>query len=230
MNNFPFQIIDLSHTLTKDIPSWHSHCGFNIHSTLDYDACESEVKFRVQSLSMEAGIGTHIDAPAHCIPGAATVEKISLNTLIAPCIVIDISAYAEEEYSFSVSDIQAWQHQYGDIPPKSFVLIRTGWDQYWYQPTRYHNQHRFPSVSIMAAQYLLQWDIVGLGIDTLSPDRPADGYPVHQLLLSQGKYIIENVANSAALPAKGSYICALPIKIEDATEAPVRLIGLINLA
>lgn len=68
---------------------------------------------------------------------------------------------------------------------------------------------------------------MGLGIDTLSPDRPNEGYPVHRTLLSAGKYIIENIANSEQLPPTGSFVLALPLKIRQATEAPMRLIGLL---
>lgn len=69
---------------------------------------------------------------------------------------------------------------------------------------------------------------MGLGIDTLSPDRPGAGYPVHQLFLGAGKYLIENVANAVKLPAVGSYILALPLKLLQGTEAPLRLVALIN--
>jgi kynurenine formamidase len=51
---------------------------------------------------------------------------------------------------------------------------------------------------------------------------------VHKQLLGAGKYILENVTNLEGLPAKGSFILALPLKIKGGTEAPVRLIGLIN--
>lgn len=79
-----------------------------------------------------------------------------------------------------------------------------------------------------AAHFLLSRKIVGLGIDTLSPDRPDNGYPVHAALLGAGKYIIENIANADSLPSVGSFILALPIKIKEGTEAPIRLIALID--
>lgn len=132
-----------------------------------------------------------------------------------------------ERYSLTVADIQEFENQYGCISAGSFVLIRTGWEQFWPIPARYHNNYIFPSVSLDAAHYFLERNIVGLGIDTLSPDRPDNGYPVHAALLGAGKYIIENIANSHLLPATGSYVLILPLKIKDGTEAPVRLIGLI---
>lgn len=46
------------------------------------------------------------------------------------------------------------------------------------------------------------------------------------MMLGADKYIIENMANVHQLNAKGDYIIALPIKIQDGTEAPIRLIGM----
>ncbi|HHF7368398.1 TPA: hypothetical protein ACPSKY_003555 [Legionella bozemanae] len=67
---------------------------------------------------------------------------------------------------------------------------------------------------------------IRFGIDTLSPDRPENDFIVHQLMLENKKYIVENVFNAARLPALGAYSMILPMKIADLTEAPVRLIGL----
>ena len=177
---------------------------------------------------MHAGLSTHMDAPAHCIPGGKTVDTLSLDEMCVPCVVIDVSNEAHSSYQLPLSAITAFEKKYGKISAGSFVIIRTGWDKYWDEPTKYRNNLQFPSVSSEAALLLLNRKIVGLGIDTLSPDLPDSHYPVHQILLGAGKYLVENVANSNQLPPVGSYSLALPIRIEGGTEAPMRLIGLIN--
>ncbi len=226
---FPYKTIDLTHSLHEGIPTWDGGCGFQHEISLDYKQCLTDVKFRVQHVKMHGGIGTHMDAPAHCIPGSTPIDQLQLNDMIAPCFVIDVSEYAHEDYSLSVSDIEFFEKTYGIIEAGSFVVVRTGWEKFWNNPEKYRNNHIFPSISEQAAQFLLNRRIVGLGIDTLSPDRSEDGFPVHGLILGAGKYIIENVANSASLPPVGSFILALPIKIKDGTEAPVRLVALLNL-
>ena len=225
---FPYTIVDLTHTLHEDVVTWDGECGFSKQITIDYKEFTSEVKFRVQHFNMRAGVGTHIDTPAHAIPGGLCVDQISLNDLIAPCVVIDQSKHMHERLMLSVQNIQEFEEQYGIIEPRSLVIFRSGWEQYWNDPECYRNNHVFPSVSIAAAEYLMQRDIVGIGIDTLSPDIPENDYPVHALLLGAWKYILENVANSGSLPPTGSYILALPIKVLGGTEAPIRLIGLCN--
>lgn len=228
MTLFPYKIIDLTHTLAPNIPAWDIDCGFKHTTKLDYDDCDTEVKFRVQQIQMDAGIGTHIDAPAHCIQGGMTIDQIPLQMLGVPCAVIDVSEHMNERYRVSVADIQAFEAQHGTIPEGTLVLIRTGWEQFWQHPEKYRNDLLFPSVSREAAELLLNRQVVGLGIDTLSPDCPVNGYTVHQLFLGAGKYLIENVAHLAHLPPTGSFVLALPIKIKEGTEAPVRLVALID--
>lgn len=225
--SFPYQCVDLTHPLTSSTPSWDNSCGFNHSISLDYTDCITEVKFRVQNINMPAGIGTHMDAPAHCDPQGKTIDATPLKDCIAPCVVIDISAKAHEAYLCSTQDILDFERQYRPIQPGDFVIIRTGWSRHWLTPAQYRNNLQFPSVSKEAAQLLVKRNITGLGIDTLGPDTAESGYPVHQVILGQGKYLVENVANADLLPPVGSTILVAPLYIFGGTEAPIRLIGFI---
>jgi kynurenine formamidase len=221
-----YQWVDLTHPLTSKMPTWDGHCGFFLQDTLTYQECQTDCQFRVQSLEMMAGVGTHIDAPAHCFPNGKTIEKLSLETLISPCVVIDLSSKAHENYLFDLSSIEQFEKTHGSIDKNTFVIFRSGWDRFWNDPEKYHNQYRFPSVSKQAAEYLVAKDVVGIGIDTLSPDRPESGFPVHQVVLGAGKFIVENVAHAQLMPATGGSVWILPIPIVDGTEAPIRLLGM----
>ena len=220
-------MVDLTHALSPATPSWTGDCGFQHGLIMDYKDSNTPVQFRVQTINMHAGIGTHMDAPAHCIPNGKTIDTIALNDLIAPCVVIDISKQAHATYQCSVVDIQHFEQQYNKIPHGAFVIVRTGWDRFWHQPKQYRNDLQFPSISLDAARLLLERDIVGLGIDTLSPDTENSGYPVHQVILGAGKYIVENVAHANKMPPVGSFSLAMPLLFEGGTESPIRLIGLI---
>jgi kynurenine formamidase len=225
---FPYTIIDLTHTLDENIPSWNGGCGFQCEITSDYSDSTTEAKFRTQQWTMRAGMGTHVDAPAHCIPGAPSIDQIPLSQLCVPCIMMDVSAASHEHYSVSLQDIAQFENKYGRILAGTFVMIKTGWERFWHIPGKYHNNYLFPSVSIEAAELLVNRGVCGLGIDTLSPDRPESGYPVHQLFLGKGKYLVENAANLDSLPAQGGFILILPMKIKGATEAPIRLVALVE--
>ena len=226
MQTFPFKLIDLTHTLSPSIPTWNGDCGFKHDIVFDYDPT-SPVQFRTHSIQMNEGIGTHMDAPAHCFKNAKTIDQLPLDDLLAPCVMIDVSSIADESFSLSVNDILSFERMHGEIPPRCVIIVKTGWEKYWDSPEKYQNNHRFPSISTEAAHLLLERDIVGVGIDTLSPDRGDTDFPVHRALLGANKFIIENAANLDQLPAIGSFILVAPIKIKDGTEAPVRLIAFV---
>jgi kynurenine formamidase len=225
---FPYKLIDLTHELDGAIPTWNGGCGFNHDVHIDYSDCQGEDKFRVMKVKMHAGIGTHMDAPSHCISGGRFIHDFDVNELIMPCVVIDVSDQYHELYSLSAQDVAIFESKYRLIPKGSCVMVKTGWSKFWNTPSKYHNNHVFPSVSPDAAELLLERGVNALGIDTLSPDRPEDGFKVHKLFLGADKIIIENVANLDSIPPTGSFVMVLPIKIKNGTEASVRLVGLIE--
>lgn len=224
---FPYQLIDLTHTLEPNIPTWEGGCGFSLSTDVDYHDCIDETQFRIMSIHMNAGAGTHMDAPNHCFPNGFSVNDFKLDHLCMPCVVIDVSEKVHEHYSVSEEDILFFEEKFGKIAKDTCVMIRTGWDKYWDTPEKYRNDHIFPTVSLPAAEILIKRGVIVLGIDTLSPDRPDHGFKVHQAFLGNNKILIENVTNLDKLPYVGSYIMLLPLKLKNATEAPVRLIALI---
>lgn len=224
---FPYQLIDLTHVLETTIPTWDRGCGFNPDLQLDYSDCQGDDKFRVMKLRIDAGIGTHIDAPSHCVPGGKNIHEFEVNDLNMPCVVIDVSNKAHAHYRVSAEDINDFESLHGVIAHNTCVLIKTGWGRFWGEPLKYHNNHVFPSVSEETANLLLERGAAALGIDTLSPDCPNHGFKVHQAFLGAGKILIENVANLDNMPPTGAYIIICPLKIRNGTEAPARLLGLI---
>jgi kynurenine formamidase len=145
-----------------------------------------------------------------------------------PCVVIDVSDKCHERYSLSVQDIADFESKHGKIAVGSCVFVKTGWSKFWNEPSKYHNNHVFPSILAEASEFFLERGVIALGIDILSPDRPEDGFKVHKVFLGAGKIIIENVANLDSMQPTGSFCLVLPIKIKDGTEAPIRLVGLIE--
>jgi kynurenine formamidase len=223
-----FEWIDLTHQISENVPTWSGDRGFKHTNILKYEDCTTDCKFLVQRVEMLAGIGTHIDAAAHCFPTGKTVHDLSLEALISPCVVIDVSQEVDENYCVEIETIKNFERKYGNAWKNSFVIFYPGWDQFWTQPEKYRNNYNFPSVSKEVAEYFVSENIAGIGIDTLSPDRPESGYPVHQIILGAGKYIIENIANASLLPITSSHVFVMPIQISKGTEAPIRLLGMIQ--
>ncbi len=222
-----FRVIDLTHPLDENVPTWNGSCGFKLEVKLDYPV-------RVQSLKSHAGVGTHIDAPTHFIKDSWSIADIPLENLIVPVCVLNLTHKMDADYFVSPQDILDFEKVHGRIADGKLVLAHTGWDQFWDSSLRYRNPDRdgkmhFPGFSAETAAFLLKRNIVGLGIDTLSPDGSHnEKFPVHELILGAKKYILENVANLKLMPPIGAYVVALPPRACNATESAARVIGLVS--
>ncbi len=219
------KLIDLTHTITENIPTWDGTSGFGMEVTTNYTDCTPPDLFRIQKFNCNAGIGTHIDSPAHVIEGGRTVDQLELNELVVPCIVIDVSAEANENFVITPEVVENYEKEHGVISENSLVIFHTGWSKYWNTPEKYINNHIFPSVSLETAQILVKRNIAGLGTDTLSCDTGKQGFPVHNCILGANKFLIENIVNAELLTNTEVKVTILPLKIKGATESPIRLIA-----
>jgi kynurenine formamidase len=88
-------------------------------------------------------------------------------------------------------------------------------------------QLHFPGLSSEAAEWLISnRSIEAIGIDTPSIDygQSAD-FGAHVVLYEQNIPGFENLANLDQLPPTGSYVVALPMKIEGGSGGPLRMVG-----
>jgi kynurenine formamidase len=177
-------------------------------------------------------LGTHLDAPNHFERNQPAVDQIKPENLFAPGIVVDVSmqAGADADYVLSVADLTSWEGEHGRIADGSVVLLKTGWGEFWKNPTRYKNQDimgqlHFPGYSPDAARWLIkERHVKGIGIDTLSmdPGRSKD-FLVHHIVNGAGLYGLENVAGLEQLPMRGFFLIIAPIKIETGSGGPTRI-------
>ncbi|MFD3507730.1 cyclase family protein [Nocardia sp. NPDC058666] len=225
------RVVDLTHTLTPQLPVWPG----NPPMVMVPVAWHASGGFGQFALGYWEHTGTHIDAPAHRIPGAATTEALPVEDLVAPLVVIDISAKAaaDADAVVTVADIDSWRAQHGEIPPRAFVAMYSGWEQRITQPSTFLNLDQrgtphAPGFSAAAAEYLVaQCGIVGAGVDTLSLDCGVDPeYGAHTALLGAGRYGVEMLANLASVPAKGATVVIGAPKHAGGTGGPCRVLAL----
>lgn len=228
MGKTDFKVVDLTHSLSSDIPCWDGNCGFHLAMETDYKDCSGPDFFRIQKITTLAGTGTHMDAPAHCFSGAKAIDALDLKNLVTDCAVIKVNDVVDENYIVMPEMVEKFEKENGKIRPNTFVIIYTGWDKYWNTPEKYRNNLQFPSVHESTAKLLLERDIAGLGTDTLSADATGKSFPVHRAILGAGKYLVENIANANDLSSTGARIFVMPIKIKEGTEAPIRLVALLD--
>lgn len=221
-------LVDLTHSLHEGVPTWSGGCGFRLEKKVDYAQ-----GLLVHSVKSHAGVGTHMDSPSHFIPGGANIGQIPLQQCFVPACVLDLREKMDSDLFVSPQDIETYEGRYGKIPPNALVIARTGWEAFWNTPGRYRNpdsggKMHFPGFSEAAAKALIQRNIAGIGIDTLSPDGSnVERFPVHLAILGAGKYILENLAHLDRIPPAGAYAICLPPKARDATESIVRVAALV---
>jgi kynurenine formamidase len=219
------QLVDLSQPLHPAIPYWpgdgYGPFRYSAINVLERDGKAAGV------FEMPEHMGTHVDAPNHFVASPLSIDRIPLERLIRPAVVLDIRARAATDSGalLEVADVGAWEARWGRIPEASVALVCSGWGARWSDPDAFRHEMRFPAISAPAAQHLvLERGVVGIGVDTLSADNgEAPNSPCHRLVHAAGAYIVENLANLELLPPHGAFVVIAPLPIVGGTGAPARV-------
>jgi arylformamidase len=163
-------------------------------------------------LSLGAHTGTHVDAPAHFIDGAPTLEQVPLDRMVGPAQVLDLRGLA----AIDAAALRRHEIHAGDI-----VLFKTDNSERWAKPGF---QTDFTYVTLDAAAYLVERGVKTIGMDYLSIEQfGSKDFAVHKLLLGRGILIIEGLDLGAI--AGGPYLLScLPLKLEGVDGAPARAV------
>jgi kynurenine formamidase len=228
-------VIDLTHNLNDHSPNWEGteESPFQARElgNIDRDGYYSRI------FTTQEHYGTHLDAPAHFAEGMWTVDQIPVERLVRPLVVLDIRAKTKNnpDYEIGIEDVVDWESTHGPIPIGGVVMAYTGWDVRWSSQKEFQNPGfdglpHYPGYSIEAARFLVKTrDVVGLGIDTMSVDVGASiTYPVHQFTSKESVYHLENVANLGLVPPTGATVVVAPIKLENGSGGPARVLALVK--
>ena len=231
--------VDLTHSFSESTVYWPTDTAGFVLDTLAHGPTEGGWFYASYAFSSAEHGGTHLDAPAHFAEGRLTTDRIPLSGLIGPAAVVDVSARATPDYFVTVDDLAAWEAANGELPDGGILLIRTGWGDRWDDRTAYMGtsltgpdavaELHFPGIGEEAATWLVERrGIVAVGIDTPSIDRGQSAdFRAHVVLYAENISGFENVANLDLLPARGSYVVALPMKIEGGSGGPLRIVAFV---
>ncbi|KAJ2720216.1 hypothetical protein GGI07_004737 [Coemansia sp. Benny D115] len=198
--------IDLSHTITPDMPVWRGFGNATFAASVNKLTGEEFTYagdgFVATSYRLTTDqLGTQLDAPAHFNPYFAGSDEIPATFALRKLVVVDVSAKVarNSSYAASVDDILAWEARNGRIPRRSVVFVRSDWSRTW----PHVDTDVFPQVSLETVQFLhLQRGILFHGHEPLDTDMTPD-FAAEAWLLKHGFAQAEGVTNLHLLPPTG---------------------------
>jgi arylformamidase len=160
--------------------------------------------------------GTHADASRHFFDDGQTVDKIPLDKLIGPALVIH---FPDELMAVSAADLR--EH---DLGAHTRILLRT---RNSVLLSRRDFVRDYTYLAPDGAQYLVDNGVELVGIDYFSIEQFHSGHHLtHKTLLEKSVVIVEGL--DLSIPAPGVYqLICLPLRIEGCDGAPARAV-LIN--
>ena len=233
--------IDLSYAFSEETIYWPTEDGFRLDE-LAYGETEAGYFYSSYKISTAEHGGTHLDAPIHFFRGGMSTAQIPLDRLIAPAVVVDVSARATPDYRIDVADLEVWEGVHGRIPDGAILLLRTGWGERWPNRLSYLGTERtgpeavaelhFPGIHPDAARWLAdQRNVAAVGIDTPSIDYgQSSGFEAHVIIYGANIPGFENVANLDELPEAGAFVVALPMKVAGGSGGPLRIVAFVPSA
>ena len=168
----------------------------------------------VSRLSFGNHTGTHLDPPAHFVPGGKSVDQLDLSTLFGPARVVDLTRV---QAAITADDLERAR-----IPQRAArVLCKTRNSDLW---ARAGFQKDFVAFAWDAAQWIVDRGIRLIGIDYLSAESFGASEPkTHRILLGAGVIIVEGIDLRNVAPGNYTLAC-LPLKIKDGDGGPARAI------
>lgn len=226
------RVVDLTHTLSPEFPVFPFYRPVQIRRLAKVETDG----WGAAELTFAEHTGTHLDAPAHFVAGGLTADRIPVDGLVAPLVVVSIAEKAarDDDTLLTVDDLHAWERRHGAIPPGAVVALHSGWEARLAEPGRFLNADaagimHSPGFSADAARFLVEERAtMGAATDTLSLDIGAStDYAAHRVFLPAGRFGLENVANLAHVPPVGATLIVGGPKHLGATGGPARLLALV---
>jgi arylformamidase len=208
------RIYDVSVPLSANTPTYPGDPGIQIKKWLQLangDAANvSLINFGLHS-------GTHVDAPAHFIEGAAKVSSLPLDSLIGQAEVVEVADNVDAiDESFVKANCPSGAQR---------ILFKTRNSLFWGDTERgFHEDYVY--IEPDAAHWLVESGVKLVGIDYLSVEKfESKSFETHLAFLSHGVVIIEGLDLRAVTQGSYELIC-LPLKIAGGSGdgAPARVI------
>jgi arylformamidase len=167
----------------------------------------------VSSLSFGSHTGTHVDAPKHMFDDGVSVDKLPLDALMGPAVLVDVR--------MEVRGVGEKELRLHELKGHTRILIKTRNSSFIRDP-QFREDYSFLSPD--GADYLLSLGVKLVGVDYFSIEQFHSGHHrAHNALLGAGVVIVEGL--DLSLPPLGPYeLRVLPLRLAGLDGAPARAI------
>lgn len=218
------RVIDLTLPITTGMPVYPGDPEVRIEPALTIARDGAEVA----RVSLGSHTGTHLDAPAHLIPGGAAVDRFPLELLVGPARILRCALPAGAPVAAPIRPGDV------DLPDElpAIACIATGWSDRLESSGDARDAMRgHPWVALELAEELWRRGSRVLGVDMPSPDPtgPPEAEvvtPVHEYWLGNGGAIVENLVRLDRAPDEVQ-LSLLPLRLAGVDGSPIRAIAIV---
>ena len=201
------KFVDLSHPISNNMSTYPSDPDVSIVLEKEIDKDRS----LLHRFTMGTHTGTHLDVPAHIIPGGKTVDSFLLSSFTGTAVKVDKTA---------------WMDLHQVEKEIDGVIYDSGWYKHFNDHEIYYGSGR-PMIPEELIEKTVQMKINFFGCDLPSVDASGSKEkPVHRALLGRDIIIYESLTNLDQLPLlKPFEYYGFPLPFVKLDGSPVRAVA-----
>jgi arylformamidase len=174
-------------------------------------------------VQMSSQTGTYLETARHVYAERESIDTVPLErSWMIPTVVLHVPSDARHKVTLDEAKASLAEQKLA-IEPGDAVLIHTGWDREWDNPTRYLTD--MPYVSRDVVYWLMDQRIGIWGADTPRADSPDDLQNFFGDFFKTDILLLAPLVNLDRVPSGVKpRLVALPLKLDGACASPVRAV------
>jgi arylformamidase len=210
------RIVDLTHVIKQTSPDAERKFVVNIHDALLETAGTERPEgewYVMSDVELMDHVGTHIEAPLHCLKDGMDLSQIPLKKLIGDAVILDLRD-SHSDSGVTLEQVKKAVDASGGLKKNDIVFCMMGETDYF---------------STQAIRWLVDSGIKLMGVDSAGVEIPhsvSHANENHLALFRAGIPLIERLANLEKLTKPRVKVYALPIPVEGLDAFPLRVIAI----
>jgi arylformamidase len=209
-------IVDLTHVIKPTSKDAERRFVVNLHDALEeipgLERPEGEW-YIMSDVELMDHIGTHIEAPLHCLRDGADLSQIPLEQLMGDAVIIDLSK-ASSDSGVSLEQVKRAAEEAGGVRKGDIVFCMMGENDYF---------------STEGLRWLVGRGMKLMGVDSGGVELPrtvSHANKNHLILFRAGIPLIERLAHMKKLSASRVKVYAFPVPVVGLDAFPLRVVAI----